>query len=154
MNSFGSGNGTMVICWWDKFHLDHLKPNVFKALRILPDRQCAIEPSRSTLESSSSKIVKLKSLIESSPSCSKKDLKDKVLKILELDGLDDEEMRSEAASSQHNMDEYYRDDNEDVCYEICPPIRPKKSSMKCFSLNKEKIRCYLKSRRQLLFLFE
>ncbi|TQD89205.1 hypothetical protein C1H46_025250 [Malus baccata] len=116
----------LFILWWDKFHLDHLKPDVFKAKRTLPDRQCAIEPSRSTPKSSSStKIEKLSSLIESSPSCSKKDLKDKVLKILELDGLDVKETKSEVVSSHHNMDKDYGDDNEDNCYGICPSIRNK-----------------------------
>ncbi|KAM1643795.1 hypothetical protein ACFX2K_013581 [Malus domestica] len=88
-----------------------------------PTRQSAVEPSRSTPKSSSSssssKTEKLKSLIESNPSCSKKDLKDKVLKILELDGLGDKEMESEAVSSQHNMDEDYDNDNKDDCYGIC-----------------------------------
>ncbi|TQE13281.1 hypothetical protein C1H46_001088 [Malus baccata] len=117
----------LFIHWWDKFHLDHLKLDVFKARRILPDRQCTIELSRSSLESSSSsKTERLKSLIESSPSCLKKDLKEKVLKILELDDLDDEEIRSEDVPSQHNMDEDYGSDNEDDCYGICPPIRSKK----------------------------
>ncbi|TQD98809.1 hypothetical protein C1H46_015452 [Malus baccata] len=107
--------------------LDHLKLDVFKARRILPDKQSAVEPSRLTPESSSSsKTEKLKSLIESSPSCSKKDLKEKVLKIIELDGLDDYEMEFEAASSQHNIDEDYGDDKEDDCYGIYPPICPKK----------------------------
>ncbi|KAB2600343.1 S ribonuclease [Pyrus ussuriensis x Pyrus communis] len=72
------------------------------------------------------RLKKVKSLIESSPSCSKKDLKEKVLKILELDGLDDEEIRSEDTSSQHNIDEDYGDDNENDCYGICPLIHLKK----------------------------
>ncbi|KAM1985578.1 hypothetical protein ACFX16_013735 [Malus domestica] len=95
-----------------------------------PTRQSAVEPSRSTPKSSSSssssKTEKLKSLIESNPSCSKKDLKDKVLKILKLDGLGDKEMESEAVSSQHNMDEDYDNDNKDDCYGICPPTCSKK----------------------------
>ncbi|KAM1807160.1 hypothetical protein ACFX11_030212 [Malus domestica] len=56
-------------------------------------------PVQPLSSSSSSKTERLKSLIEYNPSCSKKDLKEKVLKILELDDLDDEEMRSEDMSS-------------------------------------------------------
>lgn len=59
-------------------------------------------------------------------SVQKKNLKEKVLKILELDGLDDEDIESEVASSQHRMDEDFGDDNKDDFYGICPPIRPKK----------------------------
>ncbi|KAB2606590.1 S ribonuclease [Pyrus ussuriensis x Pyrus communis] len=90
---------------------DYGFPDVFKARKMLPDRQCT---------------ERLKSLIESSPSCSTKDLKQKVLKILELDDLDDEEMRSKDMSSQHNIDEDYVNDNKDDCYGIYPHIRPKK----------------------------
>ncbi|KAM1495494.1 hypothetical protein ACFXTO_030209 [Malus domestica] len=59
----------------------------------------AVQPLSSSSSSASSKTERLKSLIEYNPSCSKKDLKEKVLKILELDDLDDEEMRSEHMSS-------------------------------------------------------
>ncbi|KAM1116061.1 hypothetical protein TB2_006521 [Malus domestica] len=97
-----------------------------------PEESCLIGSAllnlpRSSLESSSSsKTERLKSLIKYSPSCLKKDLKEKVLKILELDDLDDEEIRSEDVPSQHNMDEDYGNDKEDDCHGICPPIRPKK----------------------------
>ncbi|CAN6687736.1 unnamed protein product [Malus baccata var. baccata] len=104
----------------EKYHCDHirlfLKPRYW---------QSAVEPPHLTPESSS-KIEKLKTLIESIPFYSKKDLKDKVLKLLELDELDDKEMESEAAPSQHNMEEDYDYDKEDDCYKICSPIRPKK----------------------------
>lgn len=29
--------------WWDKFHLDHLKPSSFQARKVLPDRLPATE---------------------------------------------------------------------------------------------------------------
>ncbi|KAB2612952.1 LRR receptor-like serine/threonine-protein kinase RLK [Pyrus ussuriensis x Pyrus communis] len=79
----------------------------------------------STTESSS-KSEKHKSLIESSPSCSKKYLEGKVLKILELNGVDAEDMESEAASSHHHMDEDFEGDNEGGSFGIYHLIRPKK----------------------------
>ena len=76
---------------------NHLKPSSFKAWKILPDRQSVVELPCS-IPNSSKKTEKPKSLIESSLSCSKKDLEEKVLKILELNGLDDENIESEVAS--------------------------------------------------------
>lgn len=69
----------VFICWWDKSHLDHLKPTSSKARRILPHRHVVAKLPYSTIESSS-KFENLKSLIQSNPSYSKKDLKDKALK--------------------------------------------------------------------------
>lgn len=75
---------------------------------------------------SSTKTEKLKSLIESNLLVLRKLWKWKVLKILELDCLDDEEMEFEGSSSKHHMDEEFDDDDEDDSYGICPYIHPKK----------------------------